>query len=598
MSDSDQQPRSHVLVIDDEEQIRLLLTRLLCAENDCVTANSAQRALELMDEQKFDLIISDINMPGTTGLELVPAILQKDADAVVIMVSGQQTIEYAIDAMRVGAFDYITKPIEIDHMEAAVRRGLAHRRLLKEKRRYENHLEQMVRERTAELNHLAYHDRLTGLLNRTAFVDRCYEALQAAANNEHVSAVILFSLDRFKNLNDTLGHEAADQMLKEVATRLESMLHTGDSLARFEGAEFAILLTHVTTGTDIENACKSLREGLKHPFTIAHQEIYLTASVGISLSSDKGNGGSILQNAAAALYRARAVGGNNHQFYAREMNASALKSLSLESSLRRAIDNDEFVTFYQPVVDLESSNIVGLEALVRWQHPELGLLPPSEFLDLAESTGLIVDISELVTRQACSQTKLWQARGREDLRVAVNVSARHFRQKDFIERVVGIMSHTVLSPRSLELELTESSIMENPDEAAEILKELRALGLSVAIDDFGTGYSSMSYLKRFCVDTLKIDRSFVSGVATDSHDAAMVRAMVSLAHDLNLRVVAEGIETESELAFLHSLRCDEGQGYLFSKPVPANLMEPLLIGPVTTPAVRAVTSANMVQVSN
>ena len=570
--------QSRILIIDDEEQIRLLLTRLLCAEHDCTSVESAGRALQLLADQKFDLIISDINMPGMSGLDLVPSILRTDNDAVVIMISGRQTIEYAIDALRVGAFDYITKPIDIDHMEAAVRRGLLHRHLLEEKRRYENHLEEMVKARTSELEYLAYHDRLTGLPNRTSFVDQCSDAISKANGNGHCAAVLLVSVDRFKNLNDTLGHDAADQLLKEVAARLEKLADKNDFVARFDGAEFAILLISVNARAEVESSCNLLRNLLKIPFAIANQEVFLTASIGVSLSSDKGNGASILQNAGAALHRARAAGGNGYQFYTTDMNASALKRLSLETSLRRAIDNEEFVTFYQPVVELSSGRIVGSEALVRWQHPELGLLAPIEFLDLAESTGLIVEISESVLRQACCQTQIWQLTGCEELRVAANISARHFRQKDFIERVLSVLSEAGLQPRSLELELTESSIMENPEEASDILRELRRLGISVAIDDFGTGYSSMSYLKRFCVDTLKVDRSFVSGVESDAHDAAMVRAMVSLAHDLNLRVVAEGIETESELAFLRRLECDEGQGYLFSKPVPPKVLEALLPG--------------------
>ena len=304
--------------------------------------------------------------------------------------------------------------------------------------------------------------------------------------------------------------------------------------------------------------------------------------MGISVSSDSANGASsILQNAGAALRRARTIGGNNYQFYTADMNATSLKRLSLETSLRHAIDNEEFVTFYQPVVDLSSGDIVGFEALVRWQHPELGLLAPIEFLDLAESTGLIVEISESVMRTACRQTWQWQKQGRKNLRIAVNISARHFRQKDFVGRIVQIVAASQLDPRSLELELTESSIMENPEAAAELLSEIRALGIAIAIDDFGTGYSSMSYLKLFSVNTLKVDRSFVSGVATDPHNAAMVRAMVTLAHELNLRVVAEGIESEPELLFLQQLTCDEGQGYFFSRPQPAIVVESLLFPAAT-----------------
>lgn len=568
-----------ILIIDDDDQIRTLLTRLLSAENECTAVESAEGALAVLDEKRFDLVISDINMAGISGLELVPLVLKRNADAVVIMVSGQQTIDYAIEAMRVGAFDYITKPVNIDHIEAAVRRALSHHRLLEEKRRYENHLEQMVQERTAELEYLAYHDKLTGLPNRTLFVDRCNAAVAAANANGHLAGVVLISLDRFKHINDTLGHLAADQLLKDVAARFQNLLDVSDTVARFEGANFAILLNGIEGAQETEDVCCSIRELFKHPFEVTNQEVYLTASVGISLTSDNGNGASILQNAGAALHRAKILGGNNYQFYRADMNAAALTRLSLETSLRRAIENNEFVTFYQPVVDLSSSDIVGLEALVRWEHPERGLLAPVEFLDLAESTGLIVDISECVLRTACLQTRQWQAQGRQKLRIAVNVSARHFRQKDFLERIVNIVRETRLGPQSLELELTESSIMENPESAAEILREIRSLGISVAIDDFGTGYSSMSYLKRFCVDTLKIDRSFVQGVATDTHDAAMVKAMTTLAHDLDLRVVAEGIETEAQLAFLNQLRCDEGQGYLFAKPQAATVIRDILFSP-------------------
>ena len=575
MSDLGQKPA--VLIIDDDEQIRLLLVRLLSARNDCTALESAESALALLNEEKFDLIVSDINMPGISGLELVPTILQKDADAVVIMVSGQQTIDYAIEAMRAGAFDYITKPVNIDHIEAAVRRALSHRALLKDKRRYENHLEEMVQERTAELEYLAYHDRLTDLPNRTLFVDRCNEAIVDAKASGHLATVMLVSLDRFNNINDTLGHEAGDQLLKDVAFQLRGILSGHAIAARFEGAEFCVLLKGISDSTEAEHLCQSIRDIFTKSFAAANQEVYLTASIGISVSSDSTNGASgLLQNAGAALHRAKTIGGNNHQFYSSDLNATSLKRLSLETSLRHAIDNEEFVTFYQPIVDLSSGEVAALEALVRWQHPELGLLPPIEFLDLAENTGLIVEISDSVMRAACRQTVQWQKQGRENLRIAVNVSARHFGQKNFIDRLMHIVANSQLDPRSLELELTESSIMGNPEAAAEVLSDIRALGITIAIDDFGTGYSSMSYLKRFAVDTLKVDRSFVSGVATDPHNAAMVRAMVTLAHDLNLRVVAEGIENESEVLFLKRLTCDEGQGYLFSKPQPAVVVESLL----------------------
>jgi len=566
-----------ILIIDDDEQIRKLLTQLLCADNDCRSVESAEGAIAVLDATSFDLVISDINMSGISGLELLPTVLSKNPDAVVIMISGQQTIDHAIEAMRAGAFDYLIKPLDIRLVETAVSRALSHHQLLNEKRRYENHLEDLVRERTAEIEHLAYYDRLTDLPNRNLFVDRCAEAIADAGDSNRFLGVVLVSIDRFKNINDTLGHAAGDHLLKEVAARLRTSLSDSHIVARFDGPEFAILLTEIMEPSAVEEICISMIESFKTSFYLPTQEVYVTPSIGISLFPlNGGTGAAILQNAGAAHHRAKSLGGNNHQFYSADMNASALSRLALETSLRRAIDNEEFVTYYQPVVDLASMKIVGLEALVRWQHPRLGVLPPSEFLGLAEDTGLILDISTSVMRSACLQTRTWQLDGLSSLRIAVNVSARQFRQKDFVDRILQVLSESRLCPSSLELELTETSIMDDPESAAKILTEIRRLGVRVAIDDFGTGYSSLGYLKRFPLDTLKLDRSFVNGAATDADDAALVTAIVTLAHSLRLKVVAEGIETEQELNFLRLLECDEGQGYLFAKPGPPDRLRDIL----------------------
>jgi len=562
-----------LLIIDDDEQIRKLLTQLLGGECDCTSAESAEAALKLLAADSFDLVISDINMSGISGLEFLPTILSKSPDTVVIMISGQQTIDYAIEAMRAGAFDYITKPFDLPHLEAAVSRAVSHRRLLDAKRGYENHLEEMVNERTAEIEHLAYYDRLTDLPNRTLFVDRYEKAIASSSGSDQIVGVMLISLDRFKNINDTLGHVAGDRLLKDVAARLQSCVGNHNTVARFEGPEFAVLLVDLRAPAAIEAVSFSILDALKKSFSVARQEVYVTASIGISLFPHNGDTATtILQNAGAALNKAKRLGGNNHQFYAADMNALARNRLALETSLRHAIDNDEFVTFYQPVVNLASGKVVGLEALVRWQHPRLGLLPPADFLELAEHTGLIMDISQSVMRCACLQTRQWQLQGHRDLRLAVNVSARQFKQKDFTDRIHRILNETGFSPASLELELTETSIMDNPESTAEILAEIRSLGIRVAVEDFGTGYSSLSYLKKFPIDTLKVDRSFVNGAAIDRDDAALVTAIVRLAHDLRLKVVAEGIETETELAFLKELKCDEGQGYLFGKPQPPDIL--------------------------
>jgi diguanylate cyclase (GGDEF)-like protein len=583
MTESSKQ-KPAILIIDDDEQIRKLLTQLLSAENECTGVASAEEALAILHTTNFELVISDINMSGISGLDLVPRVLAIDSDSVVVMISGQQTIDYAIEAMRVGAFDYITKPLNIEHVEAVVRRALSHRKLLDQKRRYENHLEDLVKARTAEVEHLAYFDKLTNLPNRVLFVDRCMEAVSTARNNNHLGGIVLFSIDRFKNINDTLGHTAGDQLLTEVAARLQTRAREGATVARFEGAEFAILFDKVGDARYLAEESQSIAELLKPSFRLGAQEVYVTASMGISLFPLNGEDSTeILKNAGAALYRAKKQGGNNHRVYMPDMNASALNRLALETSLRQAIDQQEFITYFQPIMDLASNRIVGTEALVRWQHPQLGLLPPSEFLGLAEDTGLILSISESVMRAASIQTREWQLRGLADFRIAVNVSARQFQQKDFIDTVIQILEDSRLEPSCLELELTETSVMENPDLAASILTEIRQLGVRVAVDDFGTGYSSLSYLKHLPVNTLKLDRSFVNGITTDPDDAALVMAIVSLAHNLRLRVVAEGIETEEQLNFLRLLRCDEGQGYFFSPPQSSEILEPLLLNKLPHP---------------
>jgi diguanylate cyclase (GGDEF)-like protein len=561
-------PKSTILIIDDDEQIRGLLKELLSLEHECVDVGSAEEALSILDVLNFSLVISDIQMPGISGLDLVPRIIERTPETVVVMISGQQSIESAIEAMRVGAFDYITKPLDLRHVQAAVRRALAHHQLLTEKMLHDNHLEELVAQRTAEIEHLAFYDRLTDLPNRTLFADRCAQALASAQRTQRPVGVLLVGLDRFKKIVDTLGHAAGDVVLSEAAARLQGCVSSADTVARFEGEEFALLLTQIAEAADLADVSLAVSDAFKEPFSLGDQVVYVTTSIGISLSPFNGeDSNTVLRNAGAALYRAKKQGGNNHQFYAADMNAQAVERLELENSLRRAIDNDEFVTYYQPVVDLVSTEIVGTEALVRWQHPELGLLPPARFIGLAEDTGLIVDISELVLRTACDQTRRWHDEGLGRLRIAVNISARHLQQKNFLERLRKVLAETRLDPTCLELELTETSIMENAESATELLTEIRELGVKIAIDDFGTGYSSLSYLKRLPIDTVKLDRSFVSGATTDPDDAALVMAIVTLAHNLRLRVVAEGVETAEQLTFLRLLKCDEGQGFLFSKPV-------------------------------
>jgi diguanylate cyclase (GGDEF)-like protein len=566
------QKRPTILIVDDEEAIRNLVKELLDVEHDCVVAGSVEEALAAMQVAEFDLVLSDIDMGADSGLTLVPRVRESSPETVVIMISGQQSIESAIEAMRVGAFDYITKPFDLRHVQAAVQRALEHHNLLVGKRQYENHLEELVQQRTAEIEHLAFHDRLTNLPNRFLFADRSAQAISTAQRDHEPLAVLLVSLDRLRQIADTLGHEAGDSILAQAATRLRGCVREGDTIARFEGDEFALLLTHLAQAADAAETSAAISEAFKPPFQLLEQEVYVTASIGISVFPANGeDSATILKNAGAALDRARRSGGNNYQFYEADMNAMAVKRLALETNLRLAIERDEFIIHYQPVLNLANDEVVGVEALVRWNHPEFGILPPLRFIGLAEETGLIVEIGETILRRSCLQTLEWEASGYGELRMAVNISARQFQQPSFLERVVAILDETGLDPARLELELTETSIMENADGAADVLGRLRALGVRVAIDDFGTGYSSLSYLKKLPIDTVKLDRSFVSEATTDSNDAALVMAIITLAHNLKLKVIAEGIETEEQKTFLRLLRCDEGQGYLFGKPMPPNV---------------------------
>ena len=572
MDDSRNKPT--VLIIDDDEQIRGLLTEILRERYQSTAVSSAEEALSILGSIDFDLVISDINMPGISGLELVPRISLIAPETVVVMVSGQQSIDYAIEAMRVGAFDYITKPLDVRHVEAAVDRALAQHTLLKEKRHYENHLEELVEKRTAEVQRLAYYDSLTNLPNRVLLADRLEQALNLTRPEGKRIGLILVSLDRFEKVNDMLGHAAGDLLLQEVAQRLNGSARKGDTIARFGGDEFALLVNAVERPEELAEFAQGIQEALKPSFNLSGHELYFTASLGIGVFPlDGEDGPTLMKNAGAALYRAKGLGGNNYQFYTADMNAEAVKRLALETDLRRAIADKEFIIHYQPVVSFRSGKVVGHEALVRWQHPEHGVLAPAEFIQLAEETGLIVGIGDQVMSSACNQTRNWQELGLGRLRVAVNVSARQFQDKNFLDGMVEILGRTRLDPQSVELEITETSIMENPMSAQKLLGEIRRMGVRIAIDDFGTGYSSLSYLKCLPIDTVKLDRSFVSGATTDPNDAALIMAIITLAHNLNLKVIAEGVETEEQSDFLRLMRCDEGQGYLFGKPMPADLCE-------------------------
>ncbi|MBI3609120.1 MAG: EAL domain-containing protein [Nitrospirae bacterium] len=427
------------------------------------------------------------------------------------------------------------------------------------------------------IRHQAYHDLLTDLPNRLLCMDRLTLALSHADRYRQKVAVMFVDLDRFKLINDSMGHEIGDRLLKNVAERLIACLRKSDTVARMGGDEFMLLLPELRKAEDAAVVAHKILEAVEPPFNLEDREFYLTASIGISLYPDDGEDAqTLVKSADTAMYRAKEQGRNHYQFFSSAMKMVASERLALENSLRRALERREFMVHYQPQIHLPTGEITGMEALARWQHPERGLVSPAQFIPLAEETGLIVPIGEWVLRTACAQTKAWKTTGAGALRITVNLSVRQFRQKNLAEIVGRVLAETGLDPSDLVLELTEGSIMQNVETTIAALRALKTMGVRISIDDFGTGYSSLNYLKRFPVDILKIDQSFVRNITNDPGNAAIATAIVAMAHSLKMEVIAEGVETADELAFLRSLRCDGMQGYLYSKPVAAEAFTKLL----------------------
>jgi diguanylate cyclase (GGDEF)-like protein/PAS domain S-box-containing protein len=421
------------------------------------------------------------------------------------------------------------------------------------------------------IQQLAYHDPITGLPNRTLLYDRLQLAINRAERDSHGVAVLFLDLDRFKAINDSLGHSVGDQLLKLVAHRLQDCVRSSDTVARLGGDEFVVLIAALENDHAIGMVVMKILEQLSEPYKIEGHDVYTTASIGIALYPRDGHGAEdLLKNADMAMYQAKEAGRNTCHFFSPELNMRATERLLLESTMRRALERQEFFLVYQPQMELISGHVIGLEALIRWRHPDLGIVPPDHFIPIAEDTGLIVPMGEWVLATACKQAMEWQQEGHPPLRIAVNISARQFRQKNLGLRIEKILEETGLDPTLLELELTESAVMENPDEAILTLRQLKKMGITLSIDDFGTGYSSLSHLKHFPIDRLKIDRSFVQHVTRDHNDATIAEAIIALAHSMKLTVVAEGIEHVEQLEFMSQRSCDTMQGYYLSRPIPAS----------------------------
>ncbi len=434
-----------------------------------------------------------------------------------------------------------------------------------------------ARKHSQQLAFQANHDQLTQLPNRALLMDRLKHAISRAVRADHIVAVLFMDLDRFKNVNDSLGHAAGDILLKRVAHRLTDGVRNEDTVARLGGDEFVILLEEISQDNTVAVTARKLIDLLATPFLIENHPISVTASIGITLFPKDGESAEILlKNADTAMYRSKELGRNDIQFYAEEMNIRALDRLNLEQALRYAVSREEFKLNYQPQIDLLSGTIKTVEALVRWERPNHGEVFPDEFIPVAEETGSIVEIGSWVLTQACKQVRAWQQDGYVDLSVSVNLSVRQLRQPDLTKIIAKALTSAALSPKYLELEITESLFLNDTEETLDLLQSIKKLGVTLAIDDFGTGYSSLNYLKYFPIDTLKIDKSFIDKVHVNSSDAAVVSAIVEIGHGLNLSVVAEGVENQAQLDFLVDKKIDAYQGFNFSKALPTSAMTALL----------------------
>jgi len=586
--------QASILVVDDQPENFDVIEVLLQGEGyDLNYASNGRRALERLEHYSPDVILLDVMMPDMDGLQVCRYLRSHPQwrTIPIIMVTALTSKRDMAQCLDAGADDFISKPVERLELQARLRSMLRisfqYREIqqlcvqLQEANdtlgRFNGQLEGKVRERTAQLEHVIFYDSLTQLPSRTYLLNALTQWLQEPVKTGPSGALICLDCDQFELINSSLGHETGDKLLVRIAERLQALMGPEDVLARTGEDEFCLFLKAIASQEAVFAIANRILADFNLPFEVDGFEIYMTACLGITLNEGKlGSAQELLQAADTAMYRAKSQGKATYQVFEHQMHRSAFWRLQLEQDMQRALKRQEFLVHYQPIMNLKTSRITGFEALVRWQHPERGMVSPAEFIPCAEETGLVVPLGLEVLRMACQQLQVWRRHYSPDLVMSVNLSVRQFAHPTLIEDIEQVLDETELDPRYLRLEITESAIMESPETAIALTQELRSRQIQLSIDDFGTGYSSLSYLSQFPVDSIKIDRSFVNKIRSRD-DTKIVEAIVTLGRALRMTTVAEGIEAQQQLHHLQELGCDYGQGYYFSKPLPSEQILPFLM---------------------